>query len=274
MTVAALGKEWNEAGISGPLTFTEIVYPLASVLNYAAPVQQGVTIAYLWTFTPPQAGVSTNKTFTIEMGSSVRAHSSAYNLVTGLGFNITRDDVEVSGSILGHALADNITLTATPTEIALVPVLPTQVSVYIDASGAALGTTKMLRVLRANLEFGDRFSPVWPIDAAQTDFPAHVEDLPTASLKLLMAADTQGMALLTTMRAGDKKFIRIKAEGALIVTAHPYLFQADVCGVVESVSDFSDEDGIYAIEWTFSVAYDSTWAKALEVQVKNALTAL
>ncbi len=273
-TVAALGKEWSEAGIAGPLTYTEIVYLLSSILNYAAPAQQAATIAYLWTFTPPQAGASTNKTFTVEMGSSVRAHEMKYGMVNSLSIDFTRDEVTVGGSMIGHALSDGITLTSTPTEIALVPVLPTQVSVYIDAAGANLGTTKMTRVLRANLEIGDRFAPVWPIDAANTDFPAHVEDTPTATLKLLMEADSVGMGLLTTMRAGDKKFVRVEGVGALIVSGHYYTFTADTCGVVESVSDFSDEDGVYAIEWTFRVAYDSTWAKAMEIKVKNALTAL
>jgi hypothetical protein len=274
-TIAALGKEWTEAAISGPLTYTDSLYLLAGVLNYAAPVQQAATAAYLWTFTPPQTGGSTVKTYTVEVGTAAYAHLMKYGMVNSLAISIDRDNVDVSGTMIGQALSDNVTMTtAGLTDIAMVPVLPTQFSVYIDPAGASLGTTKMTRVLRASIEIGDRFNPIWPVDAAANAFPAHIEATPTATVKLLMEADAAGMALLTAMRAGTKKFIRMEAIGALIASTYYYTYRIDSCGVVSSVSPFSDEDGVYAIEWTFDVAYDAAWAKALTVAVTSTVVSL
>ncbi|HXF54827.1 MAG TPA: hypothetical protein VNK52_11955, partial [Hyphomicrobiaceae bacterium] len=171
-------------------------------------------------------------------------------------------------------LQDGITMTASPTEIELVPVLPTQVDVYLDNTAAGIGTTKFTRVLSAELNISDRFGQVWPLDSSLSGFAAHVETEPTVTLALTLAADAQGMGPLTAMRNGDKRFIRLKATGPNIETGNDYLFQIDMCGVVSEVGDFSDEDGVYAIQWTFRATYDSGWGKAMEVQVDNKLSAL
>lgn len=273
-TVSALGKEWVEAPISGQLSYTDWVYLAASGLQYTAPVQQGVTTAYLWANTPGQSAEDTVKTYTIEVGGTQRAHKFSYGLVRNLGYTITREEATIKGSMLGQRISDGITMTATPTDIELVPVLPTQVSIYMDSTVGGIGTTKLLRVLSIDFETGDRFGPVWPIDAAQTSFAAHVETEPDANFKIKMEADAVGMGLLTSLRAGTKQFFRVAAIGSLIASTYYYTWQHDICGTVSEVSEFSDEDGVYAIEWTFDATYDSTFTKAFSFNTTNMLTAL
>lgn len=273
-TVGAQGKEWSQAKVSGQLVYTDVVYHLSSIFNYAAPVQQGATTAYQWTFTPGQATEDTAKSYTVEMGSSVRAHKMAYGIFDSWGYSFNRDEVSVKGSMLGQKISDGITLTATPTEIALQPVLPTEISVYLDATAGGVGTTKLLRVFSGDYEIGSKVGPVWPVDAAQGSFAAHVETEPKAQLKLLLAADSVGMGLLTNMRAGDKRFIQIKAVGPIIASTYTWLFQHSICGILSGVSEFKDQDGVYAIEWTFDQVYDAGWAKATQLVVNNTLTAL
>lgn len=272
-TMAALGKEWTEAGISGNAAYSDIVYLLASALNYAKPAQ--ITSpsgkAYKWTFTPGQAAPDAVKTFTVECGSSVRAGKFSYGLVTDVGLSFTRESVEVSGTMIGQQYTDNISLSASPTSIEPVPILPTQVAVYMDATSAGLGNTKLTRVLSAEFEIGDRFGPLWALDSANDSWVTHVEIEPTATLKILMEADANGMALLDSMRAGDKQFVRVQAVGAEIETGNDYTLTLDMCGTVTEVSDFSDADGVYAIEWTLRATYDDTWKKALTVEVINEL---
>lgn len=273
-TIAPLGKEWSEAKISGPLTYTDFVYLMASGVAYAAPAQQGATTAYKWTSTPNHSSEDTTKTFTVEVGSGVRAHKIAYGQVNGLGYTIDREKAEVKGNMIAQQLTDAITMTASPTTVALQPVLPTEVCYFADDTAAGLGTTKLLRVLSCEFEFNDRYGPVWPIDCAVTSFAATVETEPKTTFKIKMAADAVGMGLLTTLRTGAKKFFRVQATGPLIDTPYTYLWQHDLCGVVTDVDEFSDEDGVYMIGWTFDVAYDGTWGKAFEYQVTNAISAL
>jgi len=276
-TIAALGKEWVEAKVSGDVAcYNHLAYLLSGIMAYAAPVQQGATTAYLWTFTPAQSAEDTIKTFTVEQGSSVRAGKFAYGLVTEFGLKIDREKIEVSGSMLGQAYQDGITMTASPTAIPIQPILPTDLDVYLDATSASIGTTKLTRALSGEFSISDRFGPLWAINSTVDGFAAHVETAPKAQLKLLVEADATGMGPLTAMRAGDKRYIRLKAQGPLIASTYYYTFQLDLCGVVSDVGEFSDEDGVYAIEWTFDIAYDSSWSsgQAMQVQLTNVLSAL
>ena len=122
-TIAALGKEWVEAKISGEVAcYNHLAYLLAGILNKPTPVKQGATVAYLWTFTPAQTAADTIATFTVEQGSSARAGSFAYGLISSLGLSFSREKIAVSGTMLGQAYKDGITMTATPTAIAVKPI--------------------------------------------------------------------------------------------------------------------------------------------------------
>lgn len=275
MTVAALGKEWVEADIAGAGVYTDPVYLLASVMNYAAPAQQGATTAYKWTFSPAQAAEDTIKTYTVEFGGAVRAARFAYGLVTEFGMEFDRENIGITGAMIGKALEDGVTLTATPTEIALTPILPKHVDIFVDTTAAGLGTTKLLRVLSGSFSIGNRYNPVWPLNSALSGFAAHVEVEPELTFEMMVEADAAGMALLTALRDGSKRFIRLKATSdQLAGVGFPYVFQIDFCGSIVEPQEFSDEDGVYAIGFQFRGTYDATWAKAFQVEITNALTGL
>lgn len=273
-TVTALGKEWSEAKIDGPLTYTDWVYLMAGNVAYAAPVQQGGTDAYLWTSTPSQSGADVRKTYTVEQGSSVRAHKAAYGLINSFGYTINRNEAKVKGAMLLNQIEDAITMTSTPDEIDLVPVLPSQVCVYADDVASDIGDTRMTRVFSIDWDYSNRFAAVWPLDCSLTGFAAHVETEPKPILKLLVAADSVGMGYLDKMRAGDRKFIRIEATGAEIEDGNTYKIRHDISAEVIGVSEFKDEQGVYALEWTFQAIYYESWARAFRFYVTNTLTGL
>jgi len=270
-SLAALGKEWTEASVGGGLTYTEIIYPLSSVLKAVTPTG---TTAKTWTFSPATSAADTVKTFTVEQGSSERAHKFTYGLFTSLGMKFSRDGSDLSGDMMGSALTDGITLTSSPTSIALTPVLPTQVSVYLADTAAGLdGATALTRAISAEWNISDRFGPVWVLNGSTT-WAAFVETEPKLEVKLMVEADAEGMGLLTTMRSGATKFVRIEAIGAVIAGADTYQLTVDTACKVTDVDPFSDEDGVFAIGWTMTGFHDSTWGKATEVVVVNEIAAL
>lgn len=273
---AHLAREWTTVALEGPLTYTEVVYLLSSVLTGVTPTQISppTGTAYRWTFTPSQSSADSPKTYTVEYGSTNRAWKCTYGLVTEFGLNVGQDTLDVRASMLARAIQDNITLTASPTDIEVVPVARPGVSLWLDTTAAGLGTTKLLRAFAAELQIRNRYNPVWVLDASQSSFATHVEVPPEVTLRLLLEADAQGMGALSAVRQGDKRFIRLKATGPNIETGNDYTFQVDLCGLVSAVGSFSDQDGVYAIEWTFAATYDATWNKAVEVQVVNKLNAL
>jgi len=147
-------------------------------------------------------------------------------------------------------------------DIVAQPIFPTQQTIYVDSSAAALGTTALTRPFSFNWDLKGKWGPEWPINAAFTSFPVHVEMAPKQSLKLLVAADAAGMGLLPTFRAGSSVFIRCSSVGSVIETSLTYLYNADFCGKITGISDFKDEKGIYAIEYSLDVMHDNVWGQS------------
>ena len=269
-TLTALNKEWTEAGLTGYPTYSEIIYPLSSVLcATSASSLGGSPAAYSWIFNPSAVAADTVKTFTIEQGDATRAHKFTYGLVTGLTFNFSRDENGIEGTMIGQAMTDDITMTATPTSIELIPVLPTQVTVYLDDTYAGLGGTALTRPISVSWQIGDRFNPLWALNASYTSFAAIVEAEPLLQVVMKMEADAAGMGLLATMRTGATKFMRIEAVGETISGGNKYKLTIDTAVKVSDVAPFSDEDGVYAIEWTMVGVYDAAWGKVCNWTVIN-----
>ena len=83
------------------------------------------------------------------------------------------------------------------------------------------------------------------------------------------------MALLPIMRTGATKYIRIEATGA-VIGAGPATnkITIDTACKVTDVGDFSDQDKIYAIEYTLQGFHDSVLGGATKAVVINSLAAL
>lgn len=275
-TLQILGQEWTEGKISGMPVYTELPYALAG-LTSAPTVAQIMdsaipTGAYRWTFNSAVYADDTPKTYTIEQGSTFRAHRFGNALFPEYGWKFDREKIELDGKVLGKAIEDAITLTATPTLLPQVPCRPTEMSFYMDTASANLGNTKMLRTLSGDWKLSDRFAPLWVVDAAQGSFVNTVEDDPKLKFKVKQMADSQAMANLTAMRAGATVFMRLRTVGPQIYTSATPLtlnhqFTLDVAGQIEDVDTFSNQDGVYAIEWTFNSIVDPTWGKAFTMEV-------
>ena len=271
------GREWSEWKIGGRATYGEVVYPLASVLASVTPSTDG-TLPKLWTFTPGLSAEDTVQSYTVEMGDATRAHSFAYGLVTELGLKFSRKSgVEYDGTMIGQRITDAITMTTNPVtvETAPMPIAGTQITVATATSWAGLSSpTTLTRCLSAEWRIGDRQNPLWVLDASKTSYVAHVEGVPKMTAKFLVEADAAGMAFLTAMRAASQKWIQISCVGSLIESGKPYLLQIDGCYNVKNVSDFKDEEGVYAVEWELEPVYDSVAGKTYQVKVRNLVAAL
>lgn len=274
--IASLGKDFAEGDLEGAPTYTELAYFLAGLLGdpvITTPI--GATDARLWTWpinvTAPQDG----KSFTVEQGSGVAAERTTGAVITGLGIEYTRDELSLSGDVLARAFETGATITATPDEIPLVPMLPKEVDVFLDATVGAIGTTKLLRALSASWNIGDRFGALWPLNSALTSYAATFETEPSSEVGLTLEADTVGMGLYAVLRAGTSRFLRIQAQsGQEIEAGYPYRLRFDAAVKVTDVPDFSDEDGIYAVGWQFGLFSGFGADTAGEISLQTSLTAL
>jgi hypothetical protein len=277
-TLVVPGKDWTKADLSGVATYDEIIYPLASALvDPGAPATVNTT-GKAFTYNPSAVTEDTVKTFTVEQGSAVRAQKAAGLIITDLGIKWDRNanSVDLTGSGMAQQFTDGITLTASPTSIPLVPILPKDISVYVDTTGAGLGTTKLLRVLSGDFALGGRFGPLWVLNASNASYAAHVELAPDVTLKLLLEADAAGMGYLTNARAGSTVFVRVEAVSPNLIGAGPAVYSArfDFAMKVESVDSLGDQNGVYAVGFGLRGVFDSTWNKYLSFVITNSQTSL
>ena len=255
-TVASLSKEWAELGLSGPVTYNEVMYLLNGLIKAVTPTGAGANKTSV--FAPNSTGSDTRKTYTIEHGSADRARQIAYALMTGLDFTFNRNEVTCKGTMIGKAISDGFAMTAltNANEIPVEPVLATLGYIKLaDTQAGLAGATAAARAFAATWSMNNVSGPVWPINNS-TSWSAMVDTVPTAEGTVKMAGDAEGMAFLTNMRAGSTKFMRINYTGAVLGTGN-YMLQIDTALKVKDVKQFSDEDGVYAIEYGWDMVHET-----------------
>lgn len=274
--IASLGKDFAEGDLEGAPTYTEMAYFLAGLLgDPVITTPAGATNARLWTWPIRVSAPQDGKSFTVEQGSGVAAERTVGAVITGLGIDYTRDELSLDGDVLARAFETGATLTAAPAEIPLVPMLPKEIDVFLDTTAGGIGVTKLLRALAASWNIGDRFGALWPLNSALPSYAATFETEPSSEIGLTLEADTVGMGLYAVLRAGATRFLRIQAQSATeIEVGFPYRFRFDGAVKVTDVPDFSDEDGIYAVGWTFGLFSGFAAGLAGEISLQTSLTAL
>jgi hypothetical protein len=210
--------EWLDITVTGNLDYCGVLYPLAGVMGAVTPTTHGSSAtAKDWTFTPPTTGSIVPQTYTLEQGDTVRAHRASYGLFTDFGYKGTRKNFDCSGKMLAQPIIDAVTLTSSPTPVAIQPVVARQVNVYMDTTSAGLGTTLMTRVLSVDYAMATTYGPLWVLNRANVGWTAHVDLVPKATFKLKVEADANGMALLpNNLQSGATAYVRVNSIGAVI----------------------------------------------------------
>lgn len=271
-------QDSTTASSSGVGSYSEFVYPFSSLFG-AATITTTDTTAKNWVWIPTARAEMTPKTFTVESGGSVRAHKATGFFWNGaeLTFNRT-DGVSFSGSMIGQQLADNITLTASPTAIEEAPILPTHIDVFVDSTSAGLGTTKMTRDFNVVWRNNDAYGVIWPLNSTLASWAAPVGLAPTAQMELTLEADTQGMAYLTDLRAGSTKYVRVQAVSTVSAgaTTTKYSLIIDFAGKISASPTFDETDGVYTVSWTMDAVFDAAWGTGqyMKVTLINKVAAL
>jgi len=187
-------------------------------LGIATPATHGSSAtAKDWIYDAILSGSRQPQTYTFEQGeAATRAHKFAYGLITKYGYKFSRKDSSISGSVLAQKVSDGITMTSSPTPIALLPMTGQEFNLYIDSSSASIGTTQILNNLSGEFTMDGIYGPAWYVNRAASSFSAHVDLVPNAGFKFAVAADANGMASLGDMRTGVTKYARVEAVGDVI----------------------------------------------------------
>lgn len=278
VSVAEMNREWTEIKADGMLDYQDFVYLVSSPWGAATiSTHPSGTNSKDWLWTPAVTGAIAPVTYTIEQGDAVRAHKMAYCFATGFGYKGTRKDgFTVTAPFLAQAFSDNITMTSSPTAVALSPVAGSHVNLYIDLTSGGIGVTQFTRAFSFEYSYDSANDAFWPLNRANASFTGTVDLAPKNTVKFLLEADSNGMSLYPHLQAGDFVYVRFGAQGGVIETTIHYGITHDMCIKLTTVSDFKDEAGIYATEYTGEIAEDSTWnsGQAQTMTVTNQLTGL
>jgi hypothetical protein len=275
-------KEWASWDFAGNMDYNGLVYPCSSVFGAATiTAHLASTTAKDWTFLPPSTGATTVTSYSIEQGDAVRAHKSFYSLFTDWGYKINRGGAEfsTSGKLISQSLQDGITLTSSPTAIALAPAASKQVLITLDTTSAGLGVTQFPgSILSFDYNFASAYSVFWSIDRAKTSWAKHVDVRPVTTINMLVEADVNGMALLANLQSQATGFMRVDAQGAIIAADGPgnivQEFKHDMAIKWSKPQKFEDNQGIFAINFSGTVVHDPTWNAAQKLVITNLLTTL
>lgn len=275
-TIGVMNKNWAAGSFKGPLNYTELAYVLASYSNYAAPANVG-TGGKGWTFNPAISGEDTIKTYTIERGDSNDAAQATYGVFNSLDIDVTRESGTISGSVLARGFSIGNTLTATPTTIANKPVSMNDMSIFLDPTSGALGSTKLTDVFRVSIKLPNKYDQKWVIDAAETSWKDLVSQYMTPKLTIEAEFTSQMRTLYNTLKADNvgNYFLRAQAVGDNIGAGADYTFRlSSALQLTDAKEQRKGNGDVYAYNFEFEIMADTTWAKAFEIYLINELAAL
>lgn len=183
-----------------------------------------------------------------------------------------------AGSLTGTTPGITVTVTTqgAPTDIPLVPVLAGEIDVYLDNSWANLGTTKLTSDFSVEWGVTGMYSPLWVLNSALGAYKEAIPNRPDTTMSLELGNDTVSRALVTDMRAGTKKFSRIRAaKGAnSIESGQVYELRIDSVMSINSAPSAGDVDGASTLPFGGRLVYDATGQAWTRVFLRNALRAL
>ena len=270
------GDEMCECPVEAWLTFNESVYFFNAALKNVTPTTPGGgTNSRDWTYSLSKSNNDAVKTYTVEVGNSSRAQKFTYGHFNGFSLDLSRKTAKFSSTLKGQRLQDDVTITASPTGLTPILVIPYNFNVFFaDTQAGLAGASVFSRAFKATFTLGPRFEYVWRMASADTSFIEIIELPVVATLQITLGTDDAEMGPLAKLRAGSTQFIRFKAEGATIEAALKETFQLDFAGALVSPYDPQEENSLLQRTWTFETIFDNTWGKAFELMLRNIVTAL
>lgn len=274
--VGVLNTVASKGSFQGNLSYTEAMYIFESYIGGSAPTIVGVS-GQRRVYTPGTTTSDAFKTFTIQRGDASAAEQTTNVAVESITITLGHNDALMSGTVIGQALTYGATLTAAPTQIALAPVSGNEISLFIDPTFAALGTTQLTDASSAVITLPAKYKDKWVLDATRTSWKELVEIPMAPSITVIAEFNAQTRALYSAMVSNQlpAQYLRAIATGPAIAggTANNAL-QFDAALKVKSATERKDVDAIYGYEFVFEPVDDTAMNAPYIATITNAIAAL
>ena len=261
------GLEHTEGSVSGALDFNTLHYMLTLLFGAATDSLDGTVDIHTWA--PSALAPLTPKTATIEQGSSVGAEKVAFALMTELVIKWSKEDASLDGALIANEYQRNITMTATPTEVAAVPVNPAAIGVYISLDGNTY--TLLEDTIDGEFKMSGLWAPSFHVNDTLESFDRVAEQQPEFGMTLTVEDGTETDDFMSHLYAGQKIWLGFKAVGPEITTGKNYQIKAYM-PVYVVTPDFGDKDSVFGSTFQFELAHDEDGLVSIEL--KNDITTL
>jgi len=272
ITARQIIKDYGTGTMSGPLNYTEIIYPLNTLVTGVITTPSGGTASRDHTFTPAATGADAFKTLTIEEGDATAATQMVYSVFTEFGLTTNLETAEVTGSLIGRT-PTTASLTGSPTAIALLVTNIREADLFMDSTFAGIGTTKVTDAKAISFSIANKQVPNWVLNTSNTSFKDTVEVPPTLTFSWTTEHNAQSRTFYDALSTNPTRYFRLKLTGPIIEGAIPYKFQLDVGAQVNATVQ-EDVDGVWGYRYDCVPLYTATFPASWAVQVTNTLTTL
>jgi len=260
---------------SGPAYFEQLLWWLSmGVKGGVAGVQQALTLAYLWTYSPNLTAGNVPDTYTIEYGDEQQAWETEYCFARSLTLSgAGREAWKAELDIVGRQLTETTFTGALELATGLEAPIFNKTLFYINPTWATLGTTVKAATLTSCSLTIPGFAALSMADGADY-FSSYGDQGRAITGRMTLVYNTIGDVEFDSYRAGTTRFVRLICLGSLIDTGHWKTLQIDMAIKYTKFTPLGEWEGQTVAEAEFVSVYDVTGAKEFEIIVKNALSAI
>lgn len=274
-TGVLLSDDWSTWSMQPASCFNTLGLVAASRISTPVTTTPGgATDARQHVFTLNPNGVDAFESYTFVWGDSNVRFASTYCVFQSLGFTAERGSIQVTSNAIGRAPASGEGAPSTPVAMPMRPIQPNLADIYIDDTGwDDVGDTKHLACYRLALTLGDKFDMDAPINSSIVSY----ESLPEkedqgATVDLVVALDSVGLALKENWRKGDMLAVRYLVEGPEIESGQNYSAQWDFLMLITSVGEVASapNSNVSTLPLSGTIASDGT--NSLVLTLINTIT--
>lgn len=268
-TSTVIDKSWTSFATSEKaMTYTEHLYCLENILGAGALTVLG-SLTQKRVYDVPLLGSITPKTWTHQWGDPAdNVNQYGYGLLTDYSEKWDRDaGISNSGAGLAQLISTGGTFTTSPTSLAEVPIGAADFNVYLDTTGAALGTTQITdEINMVDWSIKGMKSERWAANRSNTSFAGHLDLKPKTEVKLTLYENSVARPIVSALKTGATYFLRLDAQGPEIETGTPneyYMARRDFCIKLLKNAPLKDVKGAYGRELSFVITEESVWGHAM-----------
>jgi hypothetical protein len=270
--------QWSELDYNGLLDFQAFPYLGCGVINNTTPSPDG-TNGKKWEFAYSLNAPNTKKLYTVEIGASDRAKKAIDGFFNSMDIEMGREIVPtISGGMIAGKRQDDITITATPTELAPKIVSAATWNVYVASTQAGLdAASKFPMPLKAKFSIPQVALPRWRMNSSDPHYAGIVEQPLEPMLSFTTGDDDDDFAtFLDDVDAGTLVWFRFVALGAAIAgaVASQEKWQLDgAFGLIEPESP-EEEESQSENAFNFHNIYESVAGYSFKITDINTLASL